>query len=129
MTSKTSSSTSPEPYKPPRVTYSELLRDSDKWAQTLALFQGSAWRALKELMEAERQEHLEALVYAETPEERDSHLIIVRWLMEFFDSAGRESELRGEHQSRQVVDQPGYSTGSDWMAPDSGTIDPEGNVS
>lgn len=79
-------------------------------------------------MEAERQEHLEALVYADTPEEREKHLIIVRWLMEMFDSAGRESELRSEHQARKLVDSEGYSTGSDWMAPDSG-LDREGELS
>lgn len=80
-------------------------------------------------MEAERQEHLEALVYAEGPEDREKHLIIVRWLMEMFDASGRESELRGEHQSQGDTDPDEGSTGSEWMRPDSRTIDPEGQLS
>ena len=79
-------------------------------------------------MEAERQEHLERLVYADE-KDRDSHLAIVKWLMEFFDEAGRESELRGEHQSQTGDEEDNFSTGSDWMTPDSGSIDPEGQLS
>lgn len=73
-------------------------------------------------MEAERQEHLEAVVYSETPEQREEHLSIVRWLKQFFDVMGREQELRAERQAREAHETFDYSTGSDWMRPDSGTV-------
>ena len=130
MTSKPLSSSSKKQLPQPKVTYKMLLRDSVLWEQVKAVFRSVGWADLKVLMEAERQMHLEAVVSAESTEDRDRHIYIVQWLMDMFDAEGREAELRSEQQALSAKESDDYSTGSDWMAPDSGGgIDPEGHLS
>jgi hypothetical protein len=68
-------------------------------------------------MEAERQEHLEAMVSSDEPEDREAHRIIALWLKQFFDKQGRQAELVLEHKNQRSS--PETLVGSEYMSPDS----------
>lgn len=109
----------------PRTTYDLLLGDKELWNRVLGLFRSREWAALKALMEAERQEHLEAMVSSSDGAEQQMHLIIARWLKQFFDRDGRQAELISEHTQAEAPPAPALE-GSEFMSPDSDSIITDG---
>jgi hypothetical protein len=78
---------SEEPSNRGKLTYDKLLMDSAKLAEVLSLLRSPQWRALADLMEAERQEHLEALVSSRDSDTIAFHQNIAVWLQEFTTKA------------------------------------------
>ena len=73
-------------------------------------------------MEAERQDHLEAMVSSEGPEERDAHMAIAKWLKNFFDRDGRQAELMQDQAARRAGPTESLM-GSEYMSPDSDSME------
>lgn len=103
------------------LTYKELLQHSERYQRVVELFRGPHWEALRDLMEAERLLHQEALSSSDQRAEMFRHQGIVRWLESFLDAAGLRAELQAIQQgmNRKPTAPAGY------MQKDSGRLNEE----
>ena len=108
-----------------KLTYEHLLLDLDKWDKLWGLFHSSQWEALGDLMEAERQYHLDLVVRGAGPQSNEGafmaeHLAIARWITDFSDKA---TGIRAQLESRKDDTVPRTGNGEEdpsaYMALDS----------
>ena len=125
MTSKSSSSNSKRATKPASKTQLESPESLRRLAAVVKHSQ--EWAVLEELLQMEQQDNLEASARSDDPDKARDYRAVYRWLDHFLGVVV-PSLLDGEAALRAIPDpstQRNWGGGSDFMASDSGSVDPE----
>jgi len=116
MKSSDSSSTSDKPNGAEPKTYDLLLGSQEELARLRELVGSRLWDSWRDLMQAERQQHLRALEDTDDDLTSRDHKTISRWIRQWLEVIPEEIEAAHQRQENPEVER--LDGGTEWMEGD-----------